>query len=248
MQADVSGDARRAESAERKAGGEERTALVYVHGLWLSGWESAWLRARVGRGLGCRTYTFGYPSVTGRLSEHAAALAQFLGGLNVDRLHLVGHSLGGIVILECFARFTHGAKRLADGRRLPPGRIVLLGSPVRGSEAAQRLARLRFGPALLGPIARDVLLAPRAYRWSGGRELGIIAGNLALGLGRLVGRLLRPSDGTVLVEETELAGAKERLVLPVSHTGLLVSGTVARCVTRFLKDGSFEVNDPAPKS
>lgn len=216
----------------------DRSALVYVHGLWLSGWESTWLRARVGRALGCRTLTFGYRSVGGHLAEHAATLAKFLGRVDADTLHLIGHSLGGIVILECFARYIAAAER-DGGRALPPGRVVLLGSPVRGSEAAHRLARLRYGAALLGPMARQVLIEPMDHGWSGPRELGVIAGDLALGLGRFVGRLPRPSDGTVMVEETELAGAKERLILPVSHSGLLLSSTVAQRVTQFLSTGSF---------
>jgi hypothetical protein len=42
-----------------------------------------------------------------------------------------------------------------------------------------------------------------------------------------------------LVEETRLAGAKAQLTLPVSHTGMMVSATVAWQTAAFLRDGRF---------
>ena len=47
-------------------------------------------------------------------------------------------------------------------------------------------------------------------------------------------------DGTVLVEETYLPGAKDHIVLSISHTGMLFSATVARQVACFLRDGRFD--------
>lgn len=208
-----------------------RTALLYVHGLWLSGWESAWLRARVARRLGCHAYTFSYPSVRGTMADHATALARYVSELRVDTLHIIGHSLGGLVILECFERFARES--------WPPGRIVIMGSPVRGSLAAQRLARSRYGRALLGLTAHEVLLTPREVRWNGSRELAVMAGSLALGFGRLMGRLPQPSDGTVMIAETALPGATDSLILPVSHSGFLLSAEVAHEVSAFLRDGRF---------
>jgi hypothetical protein len=81
---------------------------------------------------------------------------------------------------------------------------------------------------------------PRERRWSCERDLGVIAGDLGVGLGRLLGRMDAPSDGTVLVEETDLPGATAQLRLPVSHTGLVFSAEVARQAAAFLRDGRFE--------
>ena len=110
-------------------------------------------------------------------------------------------------MLELFENVLSADGRLPSGKLLPPGRIVFLGSPVQGSSAAQHLARLPFGRSIMGLTANEVLLAPRERRWSGARDLGVIAGNLPLGLGRLVGPLDGPNDGTVLVDETRLPGA-----------------------------------------
>ena len=97
------------------------TVVVYVHGLWLNGWEGAWLRRRLSRQLKCATRRFAYPSVTADLNANARALGRFLAATPADTLHLVGHSLGGLVILELFR----------NGSPLPPGRVVLLGSASR---------------------------------------------------------------------------------------------------------------------
>jgi pimeloyl-ACP methyl ester carboxylesterase len=208
------------------------TVIVYVHGLWVTGREAFWLRRRLEQDLEAKTLTFPYPSVTTDATSNARALTKFLAALGAETLHLVGHSLGGLVILKLFEE---GADAPA---RLPPGRIVLLGSPLRGSRAARNLARLPFGKKIMGLGATE-LLAARARRWNGARDLGVIAGDLGFGLGRLVGTLGGASDGTILVEETELDGAADRVVLRVSHTGMLFSAAVARAAGAFLSTGRF---------
>jgi len=213
--------------------------VVYVHGLWLHGWEATLLRRRLSRQVGCEARVFRYPSVTADLAANARTLARFLAGLRTDTLHLVGHSMGGAVILKFFSSELSADGLQSDGRPLPPGRIVLLGSPVRGCRAAQRLARLPYGKRIMGLTAREALLTPCESHWNGARELGVIAGDLAFGFGRLLGPLNAPSDGTVLVEETRLSGAKAQLTLPVSHSGMMVSASVARHTAAFLRDGRF---------
>jgi pimeloyl-ACP methyl ester carboxylesterase len=213
--------------------------VVYVHGLWFNGWESAWLRRSLSRELGCETCSFPYSSMSADMAENASALARFLATTQADTLHLVGHSLGGLVILEFFASSLSAQGLPDNGRSLPPGRVVLLGSPVRGSITAQRLGKLPFGKAILGSAAAGVLLTSRERSWNGARDLGTIAGDVPLGLGRLLGSIDAPNDGTVLVEETCIEGAKERLRLPVTHSGMVFSALVARQTAAFLRDGRF---------
>jgi pimeloyl-ACP methyl ester carboxylesterase len=205
------------------------TVVVYVHGLWLNGWEGAWLRRRLSRQLKCATRRFAYPSVTADLNANARALGRFLAATPADTLHLVGHSLGGLVILELFR----------NGSPLPPGRVVLLGSPVRGSRSAQRLAQLPFGKRIMGMSGDALSPAPGERHWQGGRDLGIIAGHLSLGMGRLLGAIDAPNDGTVLIEETRMIGALQHVNLPVSHSGMVFSAVVARQIAAFLRDGRF---------
>jgi pimeloyl-ACP methyl ester carboxylesterase len=209
------------------------TVIVYVHGLWQRGLESHWLRRRLSQDLGAEARAFSYPSVAADATTNARALAKYLWAIRADTLHLIGHSLGGLVILKLFGEDAEAQARL------PPGRIVLLGSPLRGSRSAQKLARLPFGKKIMGLGVGEELLAPRERRWNGARDLGVIAGDLGFGFGRLVGTLGGPSDGTILVEETELEGTADRLVLRVSHTGMLFSAAVARAAGAFLRTGRF---------
>ena len=206
-----------------------KTVIVHVHGLWFSGREAWLLRARLARALNAEERAFTYRSVGNTVSANSAALGEYLATISCNALHLVGHSLGGVVIMDLFR----------NAPPLAPGRILLLGSPLQGSEAARSLHRLPFGKALLGNgIAEQVLHAP-PRRWDGARDLGIIAGRAPFGVGRLVTRFKGANDGTILVAETRLEGASDHLVLPVTHTGLLLSREVARQGASFLRDGRF---------
>jgi pimeloyl-ACP methyl ester carboxylesterase len=214
------------------------TVTVYVHGLWQSGVESFWLRRILAQDLQGDVRAFSYPSVAATAAANASALANYLTPISADRLHFIGHSLGGLVILKLF-------EDAAMHAQLPPGRIVLLGPPVRGSRTAQNLARLPFGRQIMGIGVGEELLTSRERRWDGVRDLGVIAGDLGLGLGRLIGTLEGASDGTVLVQETQLEGAADRIILRVSHTGMLFSAEVAHEAAAFLSTGRFSRRDPA---
>ncbi len=203
--------------------------VVYVHGLWFVGPEGHWLRSRISRELGAEPRTFPYRSVTGKAAGNVAALGKFLSSMRADVVHIVAHSLGGVLVVKLFEK----------PPALPPGRIVLLGSPLNGSRAAQSLARLPGGKAIMGHTVRDEVLPGRAMRWNGAREIGVIAGQTAHGLGRLVGAFNEPNDGTILVAETNLPGATDQIVLPVSHSGMLFSTLAARQAAAFLRDGRF---------
>ncbi len=220
-----------------------RTVIVYVHGLWLGGGESFLLLRRLSRALGAECRTFKYSSVGATTADNVASLEAYLGSIEADTLHLIAHSMGGLLLAALFDpwRAPRPHARPANPMpALPPGRIVLTGSPVRGSRSARRLAQLPFGRAMLGPTAGDVLAGPPVERrWSGVRDLGVIAGDLGLGLGRLLGPMNGANDGTVLVDETQLPGAADQLRLRTSHSGLLFSAEVARQVAAFLQTGRF---------
>jgi pimeloyl-ACP methyl ester carboxylesterase len=163
------------------------------------------------------------------LTDAADALAARLRSFG-DAAHVVAHSLGGLVACDAYARH-------AD---LPAGRVVLMGSPVRGSRTARAVASHWYGAAALGPLALGELARERDVAWRLQREIGVIAGSLPVGIGRAFADLPQPNDGTVCVDETELSGATSRIVHDVSHTGMLFSSAVAASAVKFLATGSFE--------
>jgi pimeloyl-ACP methyl ester carboxylesterase len=209
---------------------ESRPLIVLVHGLWMSGFELGVLKHRVESSGEFRACAFSYPSLTGTMDDHVGGLSEFARAQKTETLHFIGHSLGGLVILRV----------LLNSPELPPGRAVLLGTPLQGSRAAQGVARLPFGKMLLGSAVQEECVEFVPREWSGQREVGIIAGSMGLGLGRLVANLDLDNDGTVLVEETQLPGAKDHIVMPVTHTGMVFSADVAEQAMWFLKEGSFK--------
>ncbi len=194
----------------------------------MNGLETFLLRNRLAEA-GFEPSVFRYPSTQGDIGGAAAALSVHLREFGDGPVHLVGHSLGGLVIHETFE--TQG--------ELPQGRVVLLGSPVQGSRAARAVAAWSLGPHLLGRLAAAELTRRTPRAWRSPRELGIIAGSRSVGMGRLFAELPAPNDGTVSVDETRLTGAKEHIVHDVSHTGMLMSAVVADSLVKFLTSGSF---------
>ena len=203
--------------------------VVLVHGLWMAGFQLRVLKHRLEASGRFHAAAFSYPTLGG-MNDHVRSLLDFARAQPTDELHFVGHSLGGLVILR--------ALQLTDD--LPPGRAVLLGTPLQGSKAAQGVARiLPFGKAILGAAVNAECIDCAQNEWRGHREVGVIAGSMGLGLGRLFADLNADHDGTVLVEETMLPGAKDHIVLSTSHTGLLLSSEVAEQAAWFLREGRF---------
>ncbi|NEZ04598.1 alpha/beta fold hydrolase [Wenzhouxiangella sp. XN201] len=200
-------------------------SVVLIHGLWYGAVSLALVGRRL-RKRSFETHAFGYPTLRQSLPANAAALREFIAKLDLDQVDLVGHSLGGLVIL----------RMLDEYGDIPPGRVVLLGSPVHGSAVARRVAERRYFRPLVGQ-ARAALEAGFSHA-PAGRETGIIAGSRSIGVGRIFGGLSEPNDGTVSLAECRLEGADE-CILPVTHTGLVVAPSVVRAAARFLTEGKF---------
>jgi pimeloyl-ACP methyl ester carboxylesterase len=201
--------------------------VIVVHGLWMTGAVCAIQRAQLKR-RGYRTSAFSYSSTRLPLAEIASRLAHAVTASATPRVHLLAHSLGGLAALHM----------LALHRDLPVGRVVLLGTPCVSSRAAQQLGASRFGRTLIGQAIlqwqpEHGIVAAQAF------EIGMIAGTMPLGLGRLVARLSAPHDGAVCVDETRLPGLRDHVTMPVSHSGMIVSARVMRQVCSFLENGHF---------
>lgn len=205
-----------------------REAVVFVHGIWMSGLELGMLRARVAA-CGYAVHQFRYPSVLATPAENARRLDAFLHEIDAEVVHLVAHSLGGLVLCHLFQHFPVQQ----------PGRVLMLATPLHGSVLAAKLnrwwSRWLLGRALVRGLLGD------GPRWSGARPLGMIAGNRGvLGMGLLVaGRIPRPNDGTVAVAETDAPAVNAHLTVPYGHFGMLFARPVAEAVCRYLANGRF---------
>jgi pimeloyl-ACP methyl ester carboxylesterase len=207
--------------------------VICVHGYLSHGAGMYLIKRRLEREYAMRVSLFSYPSVRGTLNENASALATFIRDQNVDVAHIVGHSLGGVLALRMHANHPD----------FLPGRVVCLGSPLAGSRAANYLHAREWAEEIIGRSVPDAMINQTANDWAAEvaehRDIGVIAGNVPLGFGRLVANFDEDNDGTIGVSETKLHAAKDHLVLPVSHKGMLVSADVADQAAAFIKRGEF---------
>jgi hypothetical protein len=206
----------------------EPEAVVLVHGLWTHGMVM-WLMGRRIARCGYHTACWSYPSMRSSLTENAESLALYCTRLAAPRVNFVGHSMGGLVVL----------RMLESPQKFASGRVVLTGTPYGGSHTARRLARLPGGRALLGRCLPEWLGRKQPHP-PGHREIGVIAGRVGIGLGRIVAPdLTVPNDGVVTVAETEIPQARDHIVLDVNHTGMLLSRQVVQQACEFIRAGKF---------
>jgi len=203
-----------------------QTEIILVHGLWNRGWYMALMAARL-RARGHAVRVFSYATRRRGLDGHADLLREFIGRQPAGELHLAGHSMGGLVILNMLDRYED----------VPPGRVVLMGTPVRGSRVIRRLQKLPVRAVLFGRAAEGLL---RGYRQPPPRhETGVIRGTRSLGLGRIAGVFDGPNDGSVAASETQLQGVTDSIDMNVAHTQMLISRAVTDQLEHFVLHGCF---------
>ena len=197
--------------------------VVLAPGLWMPAAAMALFAVRLARH-GYKAQVFAYWG-RGRYEENLEALARFARA----KALFVGHSLGGVLVLDMLNRHPE----------IPAEAVVLLGAPVRGCLAGRRFARASVGRWMMGACCP--LWEERAARWTRGTPLGIVAGTLPFGLGRALGGALPgPNDGVVCVHETTVEGMSARALVHQSHSMLILSQRVGGLVAGFLARGRFE--------
>ena len=212
-----------------------REAVVLVHGLWsVAGVDLLRLRNRL-NSAGYECHLFNYHVWGKPPADIAVKLHEFIKKIDAPTIHLVAHSFGGIVALHLFDQFPFDIK----------GRVVLLASPVNGSAVGERIranpvTRWMLGQSHVNGLSGDV------PEWKGWQDIGVIAGNIPIGMGLIAGGPELPHDGTVSVEETELKGATDAIIVRESHLSILMSAQVARQVIIFLQTGKFDQETTTP--
>jgi len=182
------------------------------------------------RKAGYQTHCFSYPSLQKTPEQNARLLRKAVQSLAANRLHFVAHSLGGIVLMHYFNLFNETHQ----------GRVVMLGSPIKGSNNAKLINELPVFRWTLGKSGDQGLLG-NIPAWKSKRQLGMIAGSKRIGVGNLLGRSKELNDGAVSVAETRIPELTDHIVLPVSHSGMLVSAEVTLQTLYFLENGCFSL-------
>ena len=195
-----------------------REVVVLVHGLAAKRIVMARLRRLLAHGFG-KVLNWGYPSLWSPIERHGLALAELLrrlDGGDFDRIHLVTHSMGGIVARLALAQYA--PERL--------GRFVMIAPPNRGSHVASRLAPYlgRLCPPLVQLADHDASFV-RSLPLPAAPELGIIAAR---------------TDFLVREPSTRLGCEQDHIIVPGLHSTLLWRRETAAQVRHFLEHGRFQ--------
>jgi pimeloyl-ACP methyl ester carboxylesterase len=211
--------------------------IICLHGMGRTRFSMAKL-ARHLRRAGHTVHLFGYPR-RASLSHAARKLVTFLKEHELENggpeLGFVGHSAGGVLLRYLAAELPE----------FSAGRSVALGSPIAGSVIAQHYAsrpwmKVACGPILLSLHPDEVEKLPPPPC-----SLAAVAGTgtaAFLPASILMAAIAdgRPSDSTVLVEETQLATMHDWTSVPVIHTLLPSDPRVHKLVRHYLETGRFE--------
>lgn len=194
-------------------------AVVLVHGLWMKRWTwHAYRRFLTEHGY--KVYVFGYKTTQQSFQLTLMQLVAFVNSRPEKTVHLVVHSMGGILTMRALPEIKK------------PGKLVMLGSPVNGSRVAKKLQKMGWDRGLLKhatePLTEGVSL-PRVLRPS-----MMVTGTTAFGLGRLIKWGLGPSDGTVAVDETEAEWIDQQQRVKSTHFGLLLNAEAMQKTLNFL--------------
>ncbi|UCC32050.1 MAG: alpha/beta hydrolase [Phycisphaerales bacterium] len=192
--------------------------VVLLHGLGRTSASMSKLHRRLEQG-GYRVKDWAYRSTRGHIEDHGQRLHDSLVTMNSDpnvsRIHIVSHSLGGIVAR--YALMVEVPEKM--------GRVVMLAPPNRGSAAARKLAPL-LGKVIkpLEQLSDDPTSDVNQLAVPADVEFGVIAA---------------AADGKVRPEDTHLPGEADHLIVPGFHTFIMNRDDVGDAVLAFLERGRF---------
>ncbi len=205
--------------------------VVLLHGLQASPRIMAPMAQQLAEA-GFITFNGGYPSTEAPIET----LANYIMPKALNhcpkrgKIHVVAHSMGGLLL------------RAWQDQSARIGRVVLIGTPNKGSEIVDVFGNLPFYRSLNGRAAQEMTTRktglPKRLAPPKG-EVGIILGTRSRSW--LFSALIPgPDDGRVSVRSAQTPVAKDTIALAIDHNRLPLHPVVIAQVTEFLKHGLFK--------
>lgn len=208
--------------------------VLLLHGIARS---SSSLRPmeRTFRTAGFATLNLDYPARRAALAELVETIATPVAAFaaRVSRLHIVTHSMGGLLARVLIARH----------RPCNLGRVVMLGPPNGGSEVADALHRFAVYHRFFGPAGHELVTRRdetlRALLGQVDYPLGIIAGDRSVYPIESALMLKGPNDGRVTVERTRCPGMTDHITLHTTHAMMMWNRRVIQEALTFIRHETF---------
>ena len=218
--------------------------VILIHGMGRTRFSMIMLD-RYLQDNGYRTISFSYRSTRNSVDQSAAKFADFLIATSKKHpektLHIVSHSLGGILTREALVKvgacFDETVSLRQTSQNYPItkspnhiiniGRIVMLAPPNKGSKAATFFSKIWPIPKILKPITelRNTKDSPiNEVPVPHNVDIGIIAGRF---------------DRKVTPEESHLDTEKDHITVNSAHSFIMNNKNVKIAVKNFLQTGSF---------
>ena len=205
--------------------------IVLLHGLGRNT-TSMWLLASRLDDAGYYVQRVGYSSLHQKPDEILKDISSQINKCcqkHTQSVHFVGHSLGGLMVRSY----------LQSNKVDKLGRVVLLGTPNKGTEAADHFSN-SWLMDLLGPTAKALGTDDNSFPNSLKAPyypVGIIAGERESELNDPV--IPGKDDGLVSVESTKIDGMTDFIIIETGHSMMRYDREVADQTIEFIKNGAF---------
>jgi len=206
--------------------------VVLIHGLARTPRSMSKMAKTLGEA-GFEVTNIGYPSRSYRIEELSLIVRESIACemVGVERVHIVTHSLGGILV-----RYIQQNFPLEN-----IGRVVMLSPPNQGSEVVDKLGDMWLFKLVNGPAGSQLGTSPESFLEGLGAvdfELGIITGDRSI---NWILSLMIPGkdDGKVSVERARVGGMDDFKIVHATHPFIMKKKSVIREVVAFLNSGNF---------
>ncbi|WP_419176113.1 lipase family alpha/beta hydrolase [Desulfosediminicola sp.] len=218
---------------------EQNEVVILLHGLGRTDRSMAKMADNLQKA-GYAVENIGYPSTRlsiGQISDQYLVPTVQRASKKYEKIHIVSHSMGGIVIRQY----------LADNGPDKIRRVVMLAPPNHGSEVIDNLRKIGLMKSVLGPGADQLSTAADSLPNTlpplncEDCQVGIIAGTRSYN--PLFSYWVKgKDDGKVSVQSTTLEGMSDHLVVKANHSFIMRNKNVIEQTIYFLSAGRFRTD------